>query len=389
MVLARQADFGVEQVSLEQAEGRILAEEVVADRDQPPFNRATMDGIAISYSAYDKGIRSFPRTGMARAGIPQLKLQDSTNCVEIATGAILPEGTDTIVRYEDLKETPDGFEILTGCAPYKNIHYQGSDAREGDTLLNSGIYIDPSAVAVLASVGKATISVKGLPKVTILSTGDELIPISDKPEIHQIRRSNVHALRSAVENTGITPELEHLPDDAIKIENRLQKLLSSQDVLLLSGGVSRGKFDHLPMVLDKLGVKKDFHRVAQRPGKPFWFGVHEEMKCHVFSFPGNPVSTFLNYHLYFLPWLRQTIQIPQPEVSAFLKDTLANKTDLTHFIPLQLVNVAGKMEASRIPMNGSGDYLSLTRANAFGRVGPGEELRKGELVPCICFNLQL
>ncbi|SFR47032.1 molybdopterin molybdochelatase [Robiginitalea myxolifaciens] len=388
-VLARKADFGVEQVSLELANGRVLAEDVLADRDQPPYNRATMDGIALAYHTYEKGVREFPSEGMARAGITQLKLQDPSNCIEIATGAILPEGADTIVRYEDLEEIPEGFRILAGCTPNKNIHRKGSDASEGAVLLKKGHSIDPSAVAVLASVGKATLAVRGLPGITILSTGDELVPVETIPETHQVRRSNVHALRSAVLAAGIRPDLEHLPDDAAIIENRLEALLQTQDVLLLSGGVSKGKFDHLPGVLEKLGVVKDFHRVAQRPGKPFWFGMDAARGCHVFSFPGNPVSTFLNYHLYFLPWLRQTTGAPEPRITAILEEPIENKSDLTHFIPLRLSPEQGHLNAVRISMNGSGDYLSLTKANAFGRVNPGEVLVKGALVPCICFNLQL
>ena len=386
LVLERSTDYGIEQVSLDAAYGRILAKEVFADRDLPPFNRATMDGIALKYSTYEKGISAFTREGMARAGIPQLSLKDSRNCIEIATGAILPKGADTVVRYEDLEEIPGGFRINAGCKAGRNIHRQGSDSPKGALLLNSGHQIDAASISVLASVGQAKVAVRRLPKVAILSTGDELVAIEAIPETHQVRRSNVHSLKSALQQVGISPTLEHLPDSPEVIENRLTDLLNSQEVLLLSGGVSRGKYDYLPVVLDKLGVVKDFHRVAQRPGKPFWFGMDAKRNCHVFSFPGNPVSTFLNYHLYFLPWFKKSLQLPQKEVMAILNNALENHSDLTHFIPVSLNLKKGKLLASRVPMNGSGDYLSLTRANAFGRIDPGKELKAGAQITCICFN---
>lgn len=377
---------GTERVPLERSTGRILAEDVVADRDLPPYNRATMDGIAIAYEAYQKGQRDFSIAGIARAGSPQAVLKDHKECLEIATGAVLPKGTDAVIRYEDLKKDEERFQVTAAVRTGQNIHPRGSDAGKGTALLAAGSRIGPAEISVMASIGCHRPLVRNLPGVTLISSGDELVDIDQTPEKHQIRKSNIHSLKAALEGLGIYPDTLHLPDDPEHILEALEKALAHSDVLMLSGGVSRGKFDFIPSVLARLGVEKIFHRVAQRPGKPFWFGKQSGGRCWVFSFPGNPVSTFLNYHLYFVPWLEVSSGLPDRHREAVLGEDLSNTTDLTHFRPVRLDIVGGTVTASPVPMNGSGDFISLTRADGFIRLDPESQAARGDSRPLIPFN---
>lgn len=380
-------DPGSEHISLELATGRYLAGSIAADRDLPPYDRATMDGIAINTRDIKPVQRDFTLQGMAPAGSPRLRLKRGGHCIEIATGAVVPEGADAVVRYEDLEKTDTGFRICTEVVPGQSIHRAGSDAGKGTPLLEPGTRIGPAEVAVLASVGIDRPFVKKLPVVTLVSSGDELVEVGATPEPHQIRKSNTWALRAALREFGITPGSLHLRDDPEAIRTALDRALRESTVLMLSGGVSRGKFDFIPDVLEALGVQKHFHRVAQRPGKPFWFGSHKKGECLVFSFPGNPVSTFLNYHLYFRDWLIRGFGGHTAQCEAILDTAIRNSTGLTHFRLVQIEERDGMLYARETPMNSSGDFLSLARADGFVRIEPADsEYGRGTKVRLIPFK---
>ncbi len=265
----------IEVVGLHTALNRICAEEVVADRDFPPFNRVAMDGICIQYHDYQKGQREFKIVGTQPAGAKALENQRGC-AIEIMTGAMLSRHADSVIRYEDLS-------IVNGIATIsiddvrqgQNVHKQGSDRKKGDILISKNSLITPTEIGVLATVGKQTVPVYTNPKVAIVSTGDELVNVNETPLSHQIRKSNVHTLKALVQQHGIEPELVHLADDKSAITCKIGVLLKDKDVILMSGAVSKGKFDFLPEVLADLGVVKHFHKVEQRPGKPFWFGITE------------------------------------------------------------------------------------------------------------------
>ncbi|MBU2945599.1 molybdopterin molybdotransferase MoeA [Zobellia uliginosa] len=372
-VLQHTLDLGDETVVLSKSTGRILSEDIKADRDFPPFNRSTKDGIVIAFSAIEKRITRFKIEGILSAGMPQQSLSTDTNCFEIMTGAVLPEQADTIVMYEQT-EIKDGWATITST-PNKgqNIHRQGSDEQKGAILLKKGTSITAAVIGVLASVGKKEVSVKKLPKICVVSTGNELVEIHQIPLPHQIRKSNSLSLAAALEKIKITPKPLHIADDKDVIEKELEKAFLEFDVMMLSGGVSKGKFDFIPDALANLGIKKIFHRVAQRPGKPFWFGIQKEQQKVVFSFPGNPVSTFANYHVYFLPWLKKSLGQEVEKQSVILGEAIQPHPSLTLFVQVSTQWQQGKLIAKTIKGNGSGDLVSLALADGFIRVPQGND----------------
>lgn len=378
-VLDHTIDVGTETLPLLSSTHRILAEDIMADRDFPPFNRSTKDGIAINYRAIEEGITEFPVQGVLSAGMSQQRLENASHCLEIMTGAVLPHNADTIIMYEET-EIENGIAKITST-PKKgqNIHSQGSDIEKGEIILKKGTQITSAVIGVLASVGKHQVLVQKAPRICVISTGNELVEIHDTPEPHQIRKSNVISLSAALSNQRIAHELVHLPDVKEAIERKLEQVLEDFDVLMLSGGVSKGKFDYIPEVLDSLGVEKIFHRVAQRPGKPFWFGRHEKSGSVVFSFPGNPVSTFANYHVYFLSWLKVMNGDISTHIEVTLQEEVKSHPTLTLFLQVQTHWKDSKLHARLIKGNGSGDLVSLAQAHGFIKVPKGEKVfEKGQ-----------
>lgn len=270
LILQHPGDFGTECIPLAQALGRILKEDIYADRDFPPFNRVAMDGIAINYRFFQYGVRDFKIEGIQAAGAAQQTLENAANCYEVMTGACLPANTDTVIRYEDLDiQTLMASVNLTEIKEGQNVHTQGSDTEKDSLLIAKETRITAAEIGVLATVGKAVVTVAKLPKVLIVSTGDELVNISEQPLPHQIRKSNVHSLAALLEAHRIPVTLIHLNDEKAQITASMKQYLQAYDAILCSGAVSKGKFDYLPEVFDELGVQKLFHRVSQRPGKPF------------------------------------------------------------------------------------------------------------------------
>lgn len=378
-VLDTVGSFGEVWVPLAKADGRILAGDITADRDFPPFDRATRDGIAIQLA--DSGTpKGFTIVGTAAAGTPQVELKKDTDCYEIMTGAILPRGANAVIMYEHLEIKEGVATINRPVTIGQNIHFKGSDEPKGSVVLPKGSRITAAEIGILASVGKSKILVKKNPKVTLFSTGDELVPVDTVPELHQIRQSNSHTLRAALFDLGISSEMVHIKDDKASIKDALQKAMNQSDVLLLSGGVSKGKFDYLPEVLEELNVQKKFHRVLQRPGKPFWFGWHKNSGTTIFGFPGNPTSTFANFHVYFLAWLNKSLGQSNPEIQVFLDEDFENTTDLTLFLRASVGIVSGGLHAKLIDGNGSGDLTSLTHANGFILIEPHQKVEMNEKV---------
>lgn len=383
-VLENTLELGVEKVPLLQSLNRVLAEEIRADRDFPPFDRATKDGIAIHFSTLVHDDHVFHIEGVAAAGAPQQVLQHSENCVEVMTGAVLPKNTDTVIMYEHISITEKGAIINEKVTKGQNIHGQGSDESAGAVLLTKGTKITPAEIGVMATVGKSDILVKAHPKVCTIATGNELVEVNAVPLPHQIRKSNTITLEAALLIRGIPSTSLHLVDDKQAIFESLTSALKQNDVLLLSGGVSKGKFDFIPEVMESLGVEKVFHRVAQRPGKPFWFGVHKELKTVIFSFPGNPVSTFANFHVYFLPWLYTSWNFPLKTQVIQLAEAIRISPPLTRFIQVKTVAENGVIYARPVTENGSGDLISLSKSDGFICLEPREKsYAVGELVPFI------
>ncbi len=381
-------EYGTETVPLHQAIGRTLREHIQADRELPPYDRVTRDGVAINYAAYENGKRAFQVKGVAPAGSPQMVLPEVDGCIEVMTGAVMPEATDTVIMYEDIK-LMDGIAVLadSGITQGQNIHYQGEDRKAGEVIIQAGTVISPAEIGVCASVGKHEIKVAKLPSMMIISSGDELVEVHETPLPHQIRRSNVYRLTSSFAHMGIAVDQHHLKDDMEEILRELEAILNKYDIVILSGGVSKGKFDFLPEALSRLGVDKLFHKIRQRPGKPFWFGKRENTM--VFALPGNPVSSFMCTQRYVLPWLYASIgaQAEKP-VEAKLKAPINFKPDLTYFAQVSLESDAsGTLWAIPVEGHGSGDLANLVDADAFIELPMGKDVyEEGEVYRVIRYR---
>jgi len=384
LVFGTTRDFGIESISLMDAVGRTLREPLIADRDFPPYDRVTMDGIAIRFADFTAGNRTFKIAGVGAAGQPQMSLSKTNTCLEIMTGAILPTGADAIIRYEDLQiQTGDATITAATIRDGQNIHRKGSDRLRGSVLLQPGYQLNAAAIGIAATIGKDQLKVSKLPKVLIISTGDELVNINEKPLPHQIRKSNVYQLQAGLKHFGIFADHRHLNDNLKKITENLRHFLIEYDAVLLSGGVSKGKFDFLPEAMDQLGVKKLFHKIKQRPGKPFWFGQYPE-GATVFAFPGNPVSSFMCAQIYCMPWLQKCLGLPVLyQQYASLTAPIHFKPDLTYFAQVKITtDKFGKLLATPIEGNGSGDLANLVEANAFLEVPMGKDIfEKGVVLP--------
>ena len=383
IVMACPGDFGVELLSLSESANRVLAEDIIADRYYPPFDRATKDGIVLRFN---DASHNTPLTisGIIAAGTPQQELLQSNSCMEIMTGAVVPINADTVVMYEEIDIVGGKAHLKTPPEKGQNIHLKGSDDKKGAILINEGKIIGAAEIGIMATVGMSQVKVKKNPTVAVISTGNELVDIDQKPLPHQIRRSNAYSLKAALSVQNIIPELHHLPDDPEMIKNKLEELIRTFDVIILSGGVSKGKFDYVPQVLEELNVDKMFHRVKQRPGKPFWFGKHSGHKTWVFSFPGNPVSTFINHHIYFNDWLRVSLGLEKRLFSIVLDEELRITGTLTRFIGVKTKWEDGKLLAKTVETNSSGDLISLTSYDGFVRLEPQPQpYGQGEAVPFI------
>jgi molybdopterin molybdotransferase len=377
LIASAMPDFGSEPVSLEAASNRVLRQTIVAERDQPPFNRATMDGIAVSAAALAEGTRSFTIAGIQAAGHPQLKLTQPQNCFEVMTGAVLPDGTDTVIPVERIRVAGQTatLEADYSFTPQQFVHPQASDHRAGEQLLKPGERINGPDMAILTAAGKAEVSVANEPKIAVISTGDELVDVGEPIAAHQIRSSNDRAIQTLLESAGYTRiKRDHLRDDPKLLLQQINKLHRNHDVLILSGGVSMGKYDYVPQILQELGVELIFHKILQRPGLPMWFGVSAEQKP-VFALPGNPVSTLVCLVRYVLPALDGASgQAPPMPDYVPLAEGIDFAPDLCWFLPVRLeLDNNGERVARPRPTNTSGDFIGLAYTDGFVQLPRGRD----------------
>jgi len=379
-------DFGTETVPLSKVIGRVLREEWYCDRDLPPYDRVTMDGIAISFDDADLA-SSLTIEGMAKAGDPKHQIIDKTKCLEVMTGAVLPSGVDTVIRYEDVTIEAGSALVSAQVTKGQNIHTQGLDRKSGDLLVKSGIRISAVEVGIGASIGQTMARVAKLPKVVVISTGDELVEINETPAPHQIRRGNVYRIQSSLESRGVIAHTDHIADDLEETKRRLQRHLQEYDVIILSGGVSKGKLDYVPEALRACGVKQIFHKIKQRPGKPMWFGAIDGGPV-VFGLPGNPVSSFMCFQVYFLHWLDTSLGYKSAPMMVKLAADVMFKPDLTYFLEVSIYSDEnGILNAHPQRGNGSGDFANLSRADGFIELKRGKDLyEKGEVYPFVPYR---
>jgi molybdopterin molybdotransferase len=367
--------LGDEELSLNSASGRELAHNLTADRNYPPFHRVTMDGIAIKYSDYINGQRCFRIEGVQPAGMAALALNQINTCIEVMTGAVLPLDADLVIPYEHLK-IENGYAniVVEGeRASMQNVHLQGSDCRSGEILLNANNHLIGPHTAIAASIGNSSVVVKKHPKILIVTTGDELVEVEATPLEYQIRKSNALALKHSLQLRGqdlIT--VAHLPDELPAIRDFYQRHIPAYDVVIFTGGVSKGKFDFLPQVFQEMQVETIFHGVAQRPGKPMWFGLDQKHQTTIFGLPGNPISCLVCLHRYILPILNN-----KKQMYAQLTQDVSFKPDLTYFVPVQLeFNQQGGVLAHPNLAQNSGEFAALAATDGFIELPRGRDYFK-------------
>jgi molybdopterin molybdotransferase len=365
----------IESLPLAQCAGAVLRENIYAERDQPPFDRVAMDGIAIDSRALAGGARAFRVQGMQAAGDPPQALEAASACIEVMTGAVLPIGCDAVVPVEQISVCGNEAQLASelGVTSWQNIHRRASDTRQGALLLNVGTRLAAPEIAIAASAGMARIRVATQPAVAVISTGNELIEPGEPILAHQVRRSNAYAIVAALKGRGFQRVADdHVRDDLQELTDRLKFHLDTHDVLVLSGGVSMGRLDLVPRALTDLGVRTVFHKVAQRPGLPLWFGV-ASTGAAVFALPGNPVSTLVCVARYVLPALFIAMgEMPHPAAKMALGAAVTVKQALAFFMPVRIeTDDWGRAWATPCPTNGSGAFTALAGTDGFVELPPG------------------
>jgi molybdopterin molybdotransferase len=364
----------IESLPLTQVAGAVLRENIYAERDQPPFDRVAMDGIALASAGAASHLGRLRVCGTQAAGDPLRTLGDPGSCIEIMTGAILPAGCDAVVPVEQVTRNGEYAEIgRKAVAPWQNVHRRGSDCQQGSLLLAAGTRLSAPEVAIAAGAGMARLRVSAQPMIAVISTGNELVEPGEPIAPHQVRRSNAYGITASLRSHGFARVSDdHVRDDEAELTERLGFHLRTHDVLILSGGVSMGMLDLVPKVLEKLGVSLVFHHVAQRPGKPMWFGVSQAGPA-VFALPGNPVSTLVCLSRYVLPALRAAMgeaagEPPRIAITA----PFEVKAPLAFYLPVKLRSDDwGRTSAEPRPTNGSGDFTALAGTDGFVELPPG------------------
>jgi len=368
-------------LSVWDALGYVLAQDVKSDRAYPPFDRSTRDGYAVR-AAEAKSGAGLRRVGEIKAGDTVTQPLAARTCVQIMTGAAVPQGADAVVMIEHTRAEDDKVLFERDAQPGQNIVPRGSEGAAGQVLLSAGMRLGYAELALAAQVGAVQLQCAQKPRVAILSTGDEVVSVEKTPGSFQIRNSNSVSLAAQVRLSGGEPVLlGNAVDRANDLREKIHRGLR-EDILVLSGGVSMGKYDLVESVLKELGAEFHFDAVAIRPGKPAVFGRCGE--TFVFGLPGNPVSTMVTFELFVTPaldLLSGAEARPLPLLEAQVGEALHEKPGLTHFLPARVEWKAATAEVRPLKWQGSGDIAALAKANCF-LVVPADraEVQTGEPV---------
>lgn len=385
-IRTQQAERPTEAVALLDAAGRVLAECVRADRDIPPFARSTRDGYAVCSADLTKLPARLNVIGEIKAGeeagaIPAQVLR--SEAVSIMTGAPVPPGADAVVMVEFTSRQNDLVEVTRAVAPGENFVPRGAEARQGALLLDRNTKLNEAAIALAASVGKSQLTVYKRPRVAILTTGDEIVEVQAVPGPTQIRNSNSYSLAVQVQQAGGEPVLLSVaPDEPRRLRQLIEEGLQS-DLLILTGGVSMGRYDLVEQVLTEMQAEFFFTGAKIQPGRPVVFGLVRDR--YFFGLPGNPVSTMVTFELFARPMLEALAGL-SPRKLAFLhaklKSEIRVKTGLKRFLPAILSGEFENSEVELVPWQGSGDIAATARANCYIVVPPDcERMTAGEWVP--------
>jgi molybdopterin molybdotransferase len=357
--------LGTENVNLEQSLGRVLAEDIRANRDQPPYDVSAMDGFALRSADVAKAPAVLEIIEDIKAGNMPAKTVQAGQCARIMTGAPVPQGADTVIRVEDTQAMSDTrVQINATVKPNNDIRPRGESLRNGEVVLPTGTEITPGAVGMLAMVKRNTVQVYCQPRVAILSTGDELEGLNDPFDANKIPDANSYALMAQVQALGIQPVLLGIArDDPDELRRYLKEGLT-YDVLLVSGGTSVGVHDYVRPTLEDLGVQMKFWRVAMKPGHPMAFGTAKD--SFVFGLPGNPVSSMVCFEQFVLPALRRMTghaRIYRRTVEARLTQDVKHKHSRTEFGRVMLHREEGGYAAASTGDQGSGILASMSKAD--------------------------
>jgi molybdopterin molybdotransferase len=368
-----------ETVDLLAAAGRVLAESIVADRDFPPFPRATRDGYAVLSRDVEKTPVTLQLVGEIKAGGANDSVVVSAGqTASIMTGAPLPPGADAVAMVEYTSQTGASVEIKRSVKPGENFVPRAAEAREGQTLLEHGTPLDHAAIAIAASVGKSNLQVFRKPRIAVLATGDEIVQVGQTPGPAQIRNSNTYSLAAQIQRGGGQAVLLPIaPDEPKRLRTLIEEGFKS-DLLLLAGGVSMGKYDLVEQVLAELQSEFYFTGAQIQPGRPVVFGscTPHLNRQYFLGLPGNPVSTMVTFELFARPMIQALAGgKPQPLIflKARLKSKIRTKTGLKRFLPAVL---SGEFENAQVELaswQGSGDIAALAHANCYLVIPPDRE----------------
>ena len=380
LILAQSGSFGTEKILLEESFGRVLAENILADRDYPPFNRSAMDGFALRASDLHRFYKLKVVETIYAGSEGKNKINEG-ECAKIMTGAPVPSGADSVLRKEDTQEYDDFLIPQTkDLKPGANISLQGEDARLNDLVISKSHVIDGGMMGTLAALGKKYLEIFKLPEVAMISTGDEIKAVGEPVLSYQIRDSNSYSLQGFFQQYGIKFKSKQIVSDRKEDLIRSFKEIQQSDIIILTGGVSAGDADFVPDILTQLSVRKIFHKVKIKPGKPLWFGVTENNKV-VFALPGNPFSVQAAFKIFIEPYVRKCFGL-EPFPGYYLPITFSRKkkTAFDEFFPVALKNDR-TICLDKVSFNGSGDITSTIASSGLGwHAADLEELKEGDLI---------
>jgi len=407
-----------EIVPLSKAQGRYLREDILADRPLPPFDRVMMDGIAIAHASFASGNARFPITGTQAAGTPALTLENADSCIEVMTGSVLPHGCDCIIPIEQIDLSDNTASLHSDASPQaqQHIHSAGSDTAAGEILLNSGQVLNAAELTIAASCGATDLKVSALPCILIITTGDELVAPEVTPLPHQIRRSHATALEALITGMKLGKvDNIHIADDPLALKDTITEALPAHDILIFTGGISKGKYDYVAPVLTELLGSPHFHGIAQRPGKPMAFWTHKpnndpttraddgsaagegekarrlvglldrseatcpegvsrlaepanQLKRLIFAHPGNPVSVMACAARYLIPSLVEILSGRSPNPQQLpATGSFHCPSHFTGLVPCRINN--GRIQL--VPPSNSGNFLALAATDGIAQL-PGE-----------------
>lgn len=384
-----------EVIDLLSAAGRVLSEPVIADRDLPPFPRSTRDGYAVRSADLTQTPATLDVIGEIKAGEKPDRMLAGIGigqAVSIMTGAPVPAGADSIVMVEHTTTKAKSVEIAGAIGPGENIVPRGAEARQGSTLVERGVRLQEASIALAASAGKAQLQVYKRPRVAVLTTGDEIVNLTTVPGPTQIRNSNSYSLATQIRDAGATPILLPIaPDEPDRLRNWIEEGLKA-DLLLMTGGVSMGRYDLVEQVLTEMRAEFYFTGAKIQPGRPVVFGkcpvpTPDKPCTYFFGLPGNPVSTMVTFELFARPILEAMTGMSRSQLAfvyAKLKSEIQVKPGLQRFLPATLSGEFENSQVELVPWQGSGDIAATSRANCYVVIPPDRDrIPSGEFVPIL------